>query len=318
MQEEGIDREIELYGCVQMYAGIVSCGQMRQITRDLLETTKMLRESFNKGKLLFMNYAVSKWIAVALAVSYALTGIAHAEVKTITVTHSYVLGDNDSRNDARKLCFLEAKRKILEKAGSYIQSQTEVENLQLSKDKISSYSAAVLSVEIVKEDFGGSNGQNTLTLTVQAKVDMADVMKRLQEIAADKNLQNRISEQQQQIRRLEEKVLQLNEHVNAASVSSAGELRKERNVVFGNLQELENKKLAAIKAIAEKTEIIRRYIVKGMTFGEVHDILGSPRSSVNPEMVNGQCCFAIWNYGELWIVFDNGLVYCTTRDRHRC
>jgi hypothetical protein len=39
---------------------------------------------------------------------------AFAEVQTITATHTYIPGDNDSRNDARQLCFLQAKRKVLE------------------------------------------------------------------------------------------------------------------------------------------------------------------------------------------------------------
>ena len=42
--------------------------------------------------------------------------VALAATKTITVTHTYVMGDNDSRNDARRICFLEAKRKVLEQA----------------------------------------------------------------------------------------------------------------------------------------------------------------------------------------------------------
>ena len=138
-----------------------------------------------------------------------LVGQAGAEVQTLTATHTYVLGDNDSHNDARQLCFLEAKRKVLEIAGVYIQSQTEVENLELTKDKISSYSAALLSVEIVKEDFGSSNGQNVLTLVVKADVDMTDVRKRLEVIAGDKGLQDRMDAQQRQIRQLEEQVRQL-------------------------------------------------------------------------------------------------------------
>lgn len=146
-------------------------------------------------------------IAIALLL---LVGQAGAEVQTITATHTYVLGDNDSRNDARQLCFLEAKRKVLEKAGVYIQSQTEVENLKLTKDKISSYSAALLSVEIVKEDFGPSNGQNVLTLVVKADVDIADVRKRLEAIAGDKGLQDRLNVQQRQIDQLEEQIHQLN------------------------------------------------------------------------------------------------------------
>ena len=59
---------------------------------------------------------------------------AYAEIKMITATHTYKMGDNDSRNESRRICFLEAKRSVLEKAGTYIESRTEVRNYQLSKD----------------------------------------------------------------------------------------------------------------------------------------------------------------------------------------
>lgn len=67
-----------------------------------------------------------------------------AEIETISATHKYVMGDNDSKNDARRMCFMEAKRKVLEKAGSYIESNTTVKNYQLAKDEIIAYSAALL------------------------------------------------------------------------------------------------------------------------------------------------------------------------------
>src|SRR5690348_6801244 len=120
---------------------------------------------------------------------FHLCPLIEAEIQAITATHTYVMGDNDSRNDARQLCFLEAKRKVLEQAGSLIQSSSEVKNFELTKDQISSYSAAVLSVEIIKEEFGFSNGHNSLTLTVKSDVDIADVRKRLAAIIADKSLQ---------------------------------------------------------------------------------------------------------------------------------
>jgi hypothetical protein len=36
----------------------------------------------------------------------------NADIKTIYATHKYVMGDNDSKNDARKMCFLEARLPI--------------------------------------------------------------------------------------------------------------------------------------------------------------------------------------------------------------
>jgi hypothetical protein len=42
-----------------------------------------------------------------------LPSFSFAEIKTIYVSHKYIMGDNDSKNDARHICFLEAKRKAL-------------------------------------------------------------------------------------------------------------------------------------------------------------------------------------------------------------
>lgn len=262
------------------------------------------------------------WLLALLALShFVFTALpVDAATQTITATHTYVLGDNDSRNDARQLCFLQAKRKVLEQAGSFIQSSSEVNNFDLTKDQMTSYSAAVLSVEIVKEEFGFSNGHNSLTLTVKSDVDVADVQNRLLAIIADKSLQGKIEGQQQQIKQLEQQVQALNSRLSVAPVSSSGELRKERNVVFGNLEELENKKLAAANAITEKTEIIHRYILVRMTQKEVQGILGNPRTQTHFQL-GSEYGFAFgnsWNYGELWVCFDpSGLVRGIGPD-HRC
>ena len=186
-----------------------------------------------------------------------------------------------------------------------------MKDFQLTKDKITSFAAAILRVEIVKENFAFENGHNFLTLIVRSAVDTADVKKRLAAIIADKGLQDRITEQQQRIRQLEQQVQALNSRLNVAPYSSSSELRKERNVVFGNIEEIENKKLAAANAITEKTEIIRRYILARMTKKEVEGILGSPRASTNIQLGSAYAYrFGdSWNYGELWVCFDpSGLV----------
>lgn len=259
-------------------------------------------------------YVVS---VIGLLTALTLPIVALAEVQTITATHTYIMGDNDSRNDARQLCFLEAKRKVLEKAGVYIESVSEVKDFQLTKDKITSFAAAILSVEIVKENFAFENGHNTLTLTVKSDVDGADMQKRMAAIVADKGMQDRIAGQQQQIKQLEQQVQALNSRLSVAPVNASGELRKERNIVFGNIEELENKKLAAVQAITEKTELIRRYIVPRMTAKEVQGILGSPRATGHL-VVNLRCCMDGWNYGEMWIFFQEGIVVCVSRSRDAC
>lgn len=209
---------------------------------------------------------------ITLLAALILPTGAFAAVQTITATRTYILGDNDSRNDARQLCFLQAKQEVLEKAESFIQSQSVVNNFALTKDQMTSYSAAVLSVEIVKEDVGLSDGQHTLTLTVKADVDVDQVNSLLAAIVANNNLAERVVQQQQQIHELEGQVQTLNSRLSVATPGAASELRKERTVVFENIAGLDRLQLEATQRIAreketiqQKTEMILKYVLRDMT-----------------------------------------------------
>jgi hypothetical protein len=248
---------------------------------------------------------------ITLLAALILPTDALAEVQTITATHTYILGDNDSLNDARQLCFLQAKREVLEKAERFIQSQSVVNNFELTKDQMTSYSAAVLSVEIVKEDVGVSNGQITLTLTVKADVDVDQVNTLLAAIVADKSLVDRVAQQQQQIRDLEGQIQTLNSRLSVATQGAASELRKERTVVFETIAGLDRLQLTATERIAheketiqQKTEMILKYILRDMTPQEVVGLVGEP---VKKGLFSSSGFGLNWYYGELWICFDEPL-----------
>ena len=169
-----------------------------------------------------------------------------AATQTITVTHTYVLDYNDSRNDARLLCFLEAKRKVLELAGTLIQSSSEGKNFELTKDQITSYSAAILSVETIYESFDYTSEQNTLTLTVKAAVDTEETKRQLVAIASDRTLQQ-IDERLKMLQQLEEAIKRTNTQLARATPEQAGALREERNFVFTVLANLEKRHRVAKK-----------------------------------------------------------------------
>jgi hypothetical protein len=249
-------------------------------------------------------------VIILLAALIRPTG-AFAEVQTITATHTYILGDNDSRNDARHLCFLQAKQKVLEQAESFIQSHSVINSFELTKDQMTSYSAAVLSVELVKEDLDLSDGQYTLTLTVKADVDVEQVNALLAAIVADKNLADRVAQQQQQIRGLEEQVQSLNSHLSIATSGAASKLRKERTVVFENTAGLDRMQLVATQRISreketiqQKTEMILKYVLHDMTPQEVLSLVGEP---VKKWLFSSSGFGLNWYYGELWICFDEPL-----------
>jgi len=51
-----------------------------------------------------------------------------AENVTMTAVGEYVMGDNDTYTEAKKLALQDAKRILLEKVGTYIESKTEVKD----------------------------------------------------------------------------------------------------------------------------------------------------------------------------------------------
>jgi hypothetical protein len=152
---------------------------------------------------------VSRLAISALLATFLFPIPACAQVRTFTATHTYILSDHDSKDDARQRCLLEAKRKVLEQAGVYVESASEVKDFQLTKDKISSFAAAVMQVRDTKETFGFENGHNTLTLTITADVDLTAMHKQLAARQVDKRVRDEVATQKEHLQNLNEQVQQL-------------------------------------------------------------------------------------------------------------
>ena len=201
---------------------------------------------------------------------------ASAKTQTLVATHKYQMGDNDSRNDARRMCFLEAKRKVIEKAGTYIKTYTQVKNYQLTKDEIEVYSAALLKVETVKENWKLSGATMAVEITVKAEVDTSYIEKQLSLIKKDKSVQTKIKNQQFQIKDLERKVIQLQKSLGTVDATKAAVLRKDRNVTFKRIDTLEAKKIEIQTRIKKRSRDAKMYVEMGMTKKDVINLLGKP------------------------------------------
>ncbi len=164
------------------------------ITSLRLDGIKHLRNTYSPMRALF--------VMTLLAVLVLPTG-ASAQVQTITATHTYILGDHDSKDDARQRCLLEAKRKVLEQAGVYIESASEVKGFDLTEDKITSFAAAVMHVTDAKEEVGFQQGHMSLTLTITAQVDLTEVRKLLAARQVDEGVRDDVAAQKERLKRLE-------------------------------------------------------------------------------------------------------------------
>jgi len=122
------------------------------------------------------------WI-VAAAVGLWLAPVpAWAEIRTLTATGEYRMGDNDTKTDAKRLALLDAKRQALEKVGTYLEGVTEVKNLSVTKDEIRSYTAGI--VEVTEQSTRTAlEGETTVVhVDVTVKVDTAVVTKQIEDL----------------------------------------------------------------------------------------------------------------------------------------
>lgn len=62
---------------------------------------------------------------------------AHAEMKTFIKGYTYQASDFDSKISSRTIALEQVKRLLLEEVGTFLISETEVKNFQLTKGKIS-------------------------------------------------------------------------------------------------------------------------------------------------------------------------------------
>ena len=241
------------------------------------------------------------WILLSLLLLMGSASLAGAEI--IYATHKYIMGDNDSKNDARRMCFLEAKRKAIEKAGTYIESLTEVKDARLTKDEVRAYSSALLKVETIKENWKLVGNNMAVILKVKADVDTSHILKELSKIGKDTSVQKKIISQQKRLKSLERKVVSLQKQLGKVDAPRAATLRKDRNVVFKQIDELEAKKIAILSKIKSRARDAVRLVERGMNKDDVRSLVGNPRTT----SAMG------WNYGEVWVVFENGLVGCLVK-----
>lgn len=212
-----------------------------------------------------------------------LPSVSSAKTDVVYASYKYVMGDNDTKNDAKRICFIEAKRRCLEKAGTYIESQTEVHNYQLTKDEIRTYTAALVKVEVANEEIKFEGESIAIFMTVKAKVDNSYIDKQLSRIRADKSLKQKLEQQNARLQELERNYVELQKQLNSAKPTEALTLRKKRVTVFKEIDETEKKYAEITRSMGkrknksvEQAQRILQFVEIGMTPAEVEYILGKP------------------------------------------
>ena len=93
-----------------------------------------------------------KRLPIILATILLVATSSYADIKTYTHTVKQIFGGAQSPDDASIAAIAKAKREVLEKAGTYLESLTVVQDGAVTSDEVFSIAAGILKVEIM---FGG-------------------------------------------------------------------------------------------------------------------------------------------------------------------
>ena len=212
------------------------------------------------------------------------------------------------------------KRLLLEELGTFLISETEVKNFRLTKDQVTTYSAGVVSAEVMDEKWDGK----TYYLKAKVSADPAEVAKSLQNIANDKqkakeleDVRKKVGEYSKEIERLKKKLAiakanaktphqkvearkieQYNEAIKGLSAADWFE-RGFRSAKSDNFQEAVD---ALTKAIQLNPQFTMAYATRGLS----HYFLGNLQQAINDYNkaieLNPQLAAAYYNRG---IVYGN-------------
>lgn len=219
-------------------------------------------------------------ILVLSIILLLFVSVASAETETFHATYKYVMGDNDTKNDAKTLCFIGAKRRLLEQIGTFIISHTEVNNYQLTKDEIKSYSAAFLNVEVEHEKVETVGENSAIVMTLRTSVDKEEIKNNLNRIIKDASLKSEISGKNVKISELENKIQNLQNKLTTSNYEKSFQLREERKEIFEDLY-IENENIKRTVA-AWKARESSKYDVVNSNAKRIRTLLNSAQVGMTP------------------------------------
>lgn len=174
--------------------------------------------------------------ASLLFIPLVIVASAAAEVRTITATGEYRMGDNDTRTDAKRLALMDAKRLALEQAGTYLESVSEVKNLQVTRDEIRTYAAGIVEV---KEQAASSRMEGETTVVrvdVTVQIDTAVVARQIDALRKNEHAKEELQQARAEAERLKQEVEAKSRELAALTSKTGAEpLLKEREQAFAKL-----------------------------------------------------------------------------------
>lgn len=129
-------------------------------------------------------------LSIALVFLFIMANLAFAKMVTFEEEYTYQASEADSRLSSRAIALEQVKRLLLEKLGTYLESETEVKNFQLTKDQITILTAGVVQTEIISDKWDGK----TYHLKAKITADPNEVAKSIDALRKDRQKSKAVEE----------------------------------------------------------------------------------------------------------------------------
>jgi len=116
-----------------------------------------------------------------------------AEVKVIEAESTYVMGENDNKTDTRRIATQEARWKVLNLAGAYVENLIAVKNSGLANDMAKACVVDMLETEAVSEQMRGTTDRPEICIKARCRIDTDVLMARIDHYQENEDLQEQIA-----------------------------------------------------------------------------------------------------------------------------
>lgn len=164
-----------------------------------------------------------------------------AKTYDVESTGEYVMGDSDTKIEARRLALEHAKRLASEQIGTYLESETVVRDNQLEKDEIRSYTSAILKTTVLSEGVNLLSDKTTVfTIKIKANVDTSVLERKVKEIKGDTKRKEQLDRLQAENIKLLKELETVSAQLRSGKTEEYKKLREQRETLFERLDQNEN------------------------------------------------------------------------------
>ncbi|WP_333653872.1 tetratricopeptide repeat protein [Dissulfurispira sp.] len=176
---------------------------------------------------------------------------------------------------------------LLEEFGTYLISETEVKNMQLTKDQVTTYSAGIVSAEVIEEKWDGK----TYWLKAKVSADPKEAQKTLKKIVDDKYKAKELEETRKKAEELTEEVERLKlllAKTETIKKQPSKKIEHEYNAAIQEFTAIEWFNRGLIAGMAAKWENAKDYFSKAIELKSDYTVAYYNRGTVYAKLGNYQ------------------------------